>query len=471
MAQTIKSLQQQMEKIKIAGFSVKGYEKGDYGYNLVYGTLDNQIEVSFKVFYQKDNDEAIKEIQESIKQDIDFVRFIQDKLIPKNCKLVKFIDGKFLYSFKLGLEIDSKTIEFYLLWAQWIKDNAPPVYYPLNQLVKNIKISAKKYAKNFKTLLNFPNFKYENHSVISGLTNANINTLNILVSGSAFGIQDSFIIKDFENANIKKILKQQLKTLKNKSQNKNVATNNNELIDFRNYAELIKALKKENQLTTQFKNNNTPEKQKARDEFCKNTLIPIIKEIVNQLDAKFIKWRTGEEVSWKELFPESFFEDYDYNCIRMINVLFERGWTGKHIWKNDIITISGCSTHDKKEELLKLGQDVKHNLDTTYDVIKCDDIILDSDNNIILNPENNKRDFAKKMTIKTINDNVERLTHNINIFKTNNDKYKANAMIAIFYNFLGETEKAKQYKKIVDKIKTNNVNTDNKLENLLSVIK
>lgn len=471
MAQTIKSLQQQIEKINIAGFSVNGYKKGDYGYNLVCGTLDNEIEIYFKVFYQKENDEAIKEVQKSIEQDIAFVKFIQEKLLPKDCKLIKFIDGEFLYSFKLGLEIDGKTIEFYLLWAHCVKDNTPPVYYPFNQLVTNIESAVKNYTKNFKILLNFPKFKYENHSVVSNLTNKHPNALNIIVNGSAFGVNGSFIVRDFENANIKKILKQQLKIFKNKSKNKKLATTDNELVDFRNYAELIDALKKENKLTTQFNNDSTPEKQNTRDEFCKNTLIPIAKEINNQLDAKFIKWRTGEEVSWKELFPDNFFEDRDYNCIRMIRILFDRGWTGKYVWKNDIITVSGSSIRDEKGKLLKLGQDVNHNLDTTYDVIRTDDIVLDGDNKIVLNKETRKSDFAKQITIETISDSVDRLTHNIKIFKNNEDKYKANAMIAIFYSFLGETEKSKQYKKVVDKIKINNVKLDKKIENLLSAIK
>lgn len=54
MAQTIKSLKQQMDKVDIKDFTVKDYGKGDYGYNIIYGTLDNNIEVSFRMPYQNE---------------------------------------------------------------------------------------------------------------------------------------------------------------------------------------------------------------------------------------------------------------------------------------------------------------------------------------------------------------------------------------------------------------------------------
>lgn len=474
MAQTIKSLKQQMTNVKVNGFAVKDYKKGDYGYNLVYGLLDDKIEVAFKIPYQNENADVAKEISEILEQNIGFVRFINAKLIPKDCALVKFIDGEYLNSFQMGIAVDGRNIEFSVFWVYWQKNHPsykPPIRYSLKQVIKNIKKSVANYIANFKALLDSTEFHYENHSVVSGLNNTNKTSLNLKINGSAFGINDSFIVEDFENANIKKILKRQLKIFKDRSEGKITETKDNVLIDLRNYPELVAALAKEERLTRSFYKNETPQKKSARDEFCKTTLIPLAKKIFGEVDAKFIDWRIGEELDWNELFPENFFEDCDYNDIRLLTLILDRGSTGKYIWKNKVITASGQALEDERKELLQLGKDVNHNLRNTYMIIRDDDLILDKDNNIVYNQKQGRTEQSKKLTVKYITDNVKRLTHNISIFKSNEDKYKANAMIAIYYSFLGETEKAKEYKKLVDEIKLNNVQLDEKIEVLLKGIK
>ena len=475
MAQTITSLQQQMLDVTVDGFVVKSYKKGDYGYNLVYGLLDDKIEVAFKIFYQKENAGATKEITETLEQNIGFVRFINNRLIPKDCALVKFIDGEYLTSFQIGIEVDGHVIEFPLSWVYWEKNHPthkPPVNYSLKQIIKNIKQAIANYTRNLKVLLKSTDFRYESYAVVSGLNNTSrLPSLDLKINGSAFGIDGSVVIKDFQNANVKKILKRQLKSMKDKSEGKKTKANDNVLIDLRTYPELVAALSKEEKLTRSYYKNETPQRKTARDEFCKTTLIPLAKKIFSEVDAVFIDWRIGEELPWTELFPEDFFADCDYNDIRLLTLLFDRGSTGEYIWKNNVITVSGQALEDERKELLKLGQDVNHNLGNTYMIIRDDDLILDSDNNIVYNQKPGYSELSKKLTIKYIKNNVKRLTHNINIFKTNQDKYKAYAMIAIYYNFLGEIEKSKEYKKTVDNIKTNKIELDTKIENLLKGIK
>ena len=477
MSQTIKDLKQQMDKIKIDGFTINDYKKGDYGYNNVCGLLDDQIEVSFMIPYQSKKADATKEISKTLEKDIKFVRFIREKLMPKDCSLTKFIDGEYLTAFHIGITTNGHAIEIPLSWVYWIKNHPsyqPPISYSLDQVIKNIKTSVKKYHCNLQILLNSKEFHYENYSLVAGLKGKKDLTRisrNLKINGSAFGIDCSFIVKDFENANIKKILKQQLKNLKNKLNSKKTKDESNALIDLRNYTELVAALKKEDRMSNGIFKNETQQKKATRDEFCKTTLIPLAKKIFSEVNAKFIKWQIGEELSWNELFPDNFFDDNDYNDIKMLTLILERGWNGKYIWKNNVITTSGVHLTNQRAKLLKTGQDVEHNLRNTYMEIKCDDLILNKDNKIIFSAEIANDELAKKYALKRIKDNVERLTHNIKIFKSKEDKYKANAMIAIYYAFLGENEKAKNYKKIVENIKRKIDKTDEKIENLLNGIK
>ena len=116
-----------------------------------------------------------------------------------------------------------------------------------------------------------------------------------------------------------------------------------------------------------------------------------------------------------------------------------------------------------------------------YDIIKmksnyCKEyniplLILNKDNKIIFSSEIANDELAKKYALERIKDNVERLTHNIKIFKSDEDKYQANAIIAIYCAFLGENEKAKNYKKVVENLKRKINKTDEKIENLLNGIK
>ncbi len=279
MAQTIKSLKQQMDKVNINGLSIKDYGKGDYGYNIVYGTLDDSIEVSFRMPYHNDNADVTDKITEILENNIIFVRFINNQLLPKDCTLVKYYDGQYINLFNIGIAVDGYTIEFPMCWVYWVKNHIEPIQYSSEQIIDNIKKSVNNYYNNFKILLNTKNFTYNNYSVVTGLDNSNHIALNLKIMGSAFGVEDSFIIKDFEKANIKKLLKQQLKIYKKKSHNKKIKSNNDELIDLRNYPQLVEALKKEDRLNGQYYKNQTSEKQTIRDEFCKTTLIPVAKKV------------------------------------------------------------------------------------------------------------------------------------------------------------------------------------------------
>lgn len=474
MAQTIKSLKQQMTNVKVDGFVVKDYKKGDYGYNLVCGLLDDKIEVAFKIPYQKENADAVNEISESLEQDVSFVKFINANLIPNDCSLVKYIDGEFLTSFQMGIAVEGRVIEFSLFWVYWKKNHPsyePPIPYPLKQVINNIKKSAARYVNNLKALLHSTEFHYENHVIVSGTRQLNKYALNIKINGSAYGVNGSFIIEDFENANVKKILKRQLKIFKDKSEGKISKNADNDIIDLRSYPELLAALEKEEKLTRLYNNNETPQRRDARDAFCRTVLIPLAKKIFSEVNARFIDWRIGEELSWTEVFPENLFEDGDYNDIRLLLSMLDYGSNGKYIWKNNVINIRGESLQEQRKELLKLGQDVERTLGNTYSAIQFDNLVLSEDNCIVYNTNRELHELTKKIEINHIKDNVKRLTHNINIFKTNKDKYKANAMIAIYYCFLGETEKAKDYKKVVDEIKLKNVELDDKIEVLLKGIK
>ena len=477
MSQTIKDLKQQMEKVKIDGFTIKDYKKGDYGYNNVCGLLDDRIEVSLMVPYQSKRADATKEISKTLEKDVNLVRFIREKLMPKDCSLTKFIDGEKVGMFEIGITINGHAIEIPLSWIYWIKNHPsykPPILYSLDQVIKNIKTSVKKYHRNLQILLNSKEFHYENYSVVTGIKEKKELTRisrDLKINGSAFGTDCSFIVKDFENANIKKILNQQLKNLKNKLSGKKTKDESNALIDLRNYTELVAALKKEDRMYNGIFKNETQQKKTARNEFCKTTLIPLAKKIFSEVDAKFIKWQIGAELSWNELFPDNFFADNDYNDIKMLTILLDRGCTGKYIWGNNVITTSGIHLTNKRAELLKLGQDVEHNLRSTYIDIGGDNLILNKDNKIIFSSEIANDELAKKYALERIKDNVERLTHNIKIFKSNEDKYQANAIIAIYCAFLGENEKAKNYKKVVENLKRKINKTDEKIENLLNGIK
>lgn len=471
MAQTIKSLKQQMDKVDIKDFTVKDYGKGDYGYNIIYGTLDNNIEVSFRMPYQNENADVTNKITEILEDNISFVRYISAKLLPKECTLVKYYDGQYINLFHIGIVVDGRTIEFPMYWVYWTKNHIEPIQYSLEQIVENIKKSINNYYTNFKILLNTKDFTYKSHSVVDGLNNSNELALNLKIIGSAFGVEDSFVINDFENSNIKKALKQQLKIYKKKSHNKKTKCNNDQLIDFRNYPELVDALNKEEKLNSQYYKSQTLQKQTVRDEFCKTTLIPVAKKVFGEINARFIEWRIGEEVSWQEIFNDEFFGDCDYNDIRMLTLMCKSGSTGKYVWANNVITTSGTYIKDEKEKLLKLGQDVDHNIDNTYTIIRDDDLTLDENNNIVYNQTPNRNELSKKLTIKYIKDNVKRLTHNIKLFKTNQNKYIVYSMLAIYYSFLSDEEKSRKYKKMVDKIKRTNIKLDKKIERLLLGVK
>lgn len=351
MAQTIKSLQKQFEKVKVDGFSVKGFKKGDYGHNTVIGTLSNGIEVAFRIYYQRENAQAIDNICEMIKQDMSLVEYIKDNLMPKGCELVMFHDGFKLFAFKMGISVDGHIIEFYVPWVHWVVENNPPVDYTLQEVITIIKNTTKKISENFRTLLTYPKFEYESHSVVSGFTHKNAGALDVKINGSAYGVKGCFVIKNFENADVKKILKQQLKYFKRKSHNKPAEAIN--IIDFRDYPEIIDACEKENRLCAKYREAHDEKARNIYEGYCKDTLIPLFKKFFVAINARFINRKNKKECSWENLFLPDFFGDDICHGAGRLEILFSRGYNGQYIWANNVVTTKGCYLQEKREEFLK----------------------------------------------------------------------------------------------------------------------
>lgn len=159
MMQTIKSLAVMMNSVQVKGFQFDRFKKGDYGYNLVYGVVDDKIQVGFRVDYQKDDDpNAINNIKQSITDDVELVRTINSKLSPKGSSLVKFIDGWHMLSYDMGYEVEGKTIEFAVPKFYSVKNepNKLPIPYSDLELVKimknTIKANVKKLKKELKAI-------------------------------------------------------------------------------------------------------------------------------------------------------------------------------------------------------------------------------------------------------------------------------------------------------------------------------
>ena len=153
MPQTIKSLAVMMNSVQVNGFRFDNLKKGDYGYNLVYGVVDDKIQVGFKIDYQKDDDpNAINNIKQSITENVELVRAISSKLSPKGSSLIKFIDGWHILSYDMEYEVESKTIEFAVpkFYSAKNEPNKPPVPYSALELIKIMKKAIKTNVKKLK---------------------------------------------------------------------------------------------------------------------------------------------------------------------------------------------------------------------------------------------------------------------------------------------------------------------------------
>ena len=219
MGQSIKSLTEQMKDITVSGFVVDKLKRGDYGYNLVYGTVDGTIEVAFRVDYQKDDDpNAPLAISHALSEGVETVRLISQKLSPKYARLVKYIDGWILTEYEMGYEVEGNRIEFNIPKCYWTCEqlDRPPVAYTSQELVAVMKRLIEVYTKQLKLLLNVKNFR-----LIAIELNGERSTIeengrwrfvnNYIVTGLCSGQVLTFTVDNLETVNIKKRIKQEIK--------------------------------------------------------------------------------------------------------------------------------------------------------------------------------------------------------------------------------------------------------------------
>lgn len=531
MKQTIKSLSEQMKKVCIDEFVVEEYKSGDYGYNVVYGLLHNKIKVGFKVAYQKDTDD-VSNIENIINKQIEWVDYISSKLSPENCSLISYINGENLTSFELYYNIDGKIVNFMVPLCYWKKNHPtsmPPIYYSNKELVKVTKKTILSYTKNFKVLLEDKSFDLEKYELSNGervLVRGKQKYIpSVIISGKAYGVCNTFVIQDFENANVKKILKKELEKIRNPLfANK---SNSKKTIDLRKYTKLVNAYNQSNLLKQKYIsvydkyeklkiNSNCNEcknydpnndvtfwryegildqnirfsncsnkcdkienvkkafstmmkRKQAMEEYNKTEFIPMAFELFDEYQPNFVNWLIGETVSWKELFP-----DVSSTSVDELYLLLDSGSTGRYVWENNIITISGQTVKEERKELLELGQDTAHNIRNVYMPIRDNDIILEN-NKISYNHNKDgdikiKNDNRYNAKINTINEGIKRLKSNYDIFETDQDKYMVNSMLAIYLEFLEDHENAKYYKQQAISLSESNVVKDEKIETLFKGI-
>lgn len=528
MSQTIKSLKQQMSKIDVDGFTPTDYKRGDYGYNLVYGTVDGDVEAAFRIPYQKDGDEAIPKITDELKYNVGIVRGIRDKLAPKDCRIIKYIDGENTVCFTIGIEVAGIGAEITLPWMV-LRDNTHKLETLTPQAVfADISRILAAYTKNLKLIASTDGFTPIKCTQADGerKKGRHYTVPRTVVTGTAYGVTDSFCIDDLEKDNVKKILKRELKRFKAMSGGAAKKQKSGGVTDLRDRADIVDAVQTEKKLDNAYRNayyayvdarekagcgvcekynriddvvtysfmgdrsavkrfggcgacehaqaasdklDKLLKKKQAHDEFFKSTLFPVALRFFEQTDASFYDWLINEKISWRELFSS---ENPDSDSCFTIARLFESGSNGQYVWADNVVPLCGKDIKAERKELLALGQSVEHNLNNAYISIRDDDLTVNDDGKIVYNTSNgeigsNSYSFALSM-IKHYG--VERLEHNYALFKTADDKYKANAILAVYCAFLGDVKKAKRYKQAAQdqygKIKTR----DEKLEKLLAAV-
>lgn len=218
MNQSIKSLTEQTKDLCIDGFTITKFKKGDYGYNLVYGTVDDEIEAAFRVEYFKDDDKnAPAEIEKILNDNVKIVRIISEKFSPKGSKLVKFIDGWILTEYEIGYVYGGKRIDFSTPKCYWLKNqpNNPPIGYGAETVVV-MKRLIEVYVKQLSSLLSIKNF--ELLTIEAGGSRTKVfekekqrYVENYIVSGKYNDTELSFVVENFEKENLKKRVKREIR--------------------------------------------------------------------------------------------------------------------------------------------------------------------------------------------------------------------------------------------------------------------
>jgi hypothetical protein len=210
------------------------------------------------------------------------------------------------------------------------------------------------------------------------------------------------------------------------------------------------------------------------ERYDNNVFARAIFDAFSKTQPKLILWRTGETLLWKEVFGEDF-EKLDKNDKSALCCLIDRGWGG-YMWADDVIFSDGTSFAKRRDELLLLGQQPEHNLDGAYMAVRDDDMTIDGKNGIVYNRGKDgviERHNTNRYNsvVERIREDEHRLTHNYKIFVTPQDRYKANALLAVFAAFRGDQEQAKEYKNQVERIVSDlTIKRDAKLDKLVDAI-
>lgn len=536
MAQSIKSLTSQFKDVKVEGFKLTELRKGDYGYNMALGLVDDEIEVGFKIFYEKDGDDtASANIQEAVKCNVDIVRLIAKKFAPKDSKLVKFIDGETLFTYDIGFEVDGKRIYFTSPQSYLTVNHPsykPPILYSAQEAMDILKSLIEIYIKNFKILLKSKKLKFLQYEMAKDgetiFENGKQRFIHYSIITCEFSDkQFSFVVKNFEKENIKKRLKQEFKNAKNNKFDE--TCQRQKVIDLRSFPEVVEAYNKIDRLENMFsnahkkynllvrkgscegcKNYNTNKdihgwyfdgyadvegrfstcrkdceflaelkaamqnmnaKKKKFEEFATKTFFPTMIKFFEETNPNFIYWKTCEVLNWKDIFSdeENILKHGGDRCLR---ILLDSGFNGLYIWEGDVITLRGETTTDDRKELLTLGKDVEHNIREGISTIKDDYLTIDKNGKICYNhakdgdvEEYNRNTY--NATVRDMRFGLERLTKNYDIFKTPQDKYIVNSILAIYHSFFGEDTQAKMYKAVVENLPVAKFTKDERIEKLL----
>ena len=170
MAQSIKSLKEQVKDIKIDNFVINEFGRGDYGYNMLYGLFDNKVVVGTLIPHMKDSDAgAPAKIATLINNDISTAKSIQQRYTPQNCELICFIDCNRIMTVELGYLVQGVPFWFEIS-KTWHKKNHQPYEFPIEytpkQFAKEFNKSIDANVANLKTILNTKGFTFEKYDRI-----------------------------------------------------------------------------------------------------------------------------------------------------------------------------------------------------------------------------------------------------------------------------------------------------------------
>ena len=486
--QSIKSLKEQANSVDFGDFSITNFSSGDYGYNCIEGVFISGVELVLRVPYLKEDDkEATTKIFNCFNN---CKQFIERIFVPLTThKFKKLDDGNLVLYLQAEYNIDGHIFNIHIPNCEVSKERyIPPRIFDWEELVKTSIDVTKKSIANFEAILNAKVFKLERFEEAESMDGTYYKFTGITRKVTGY-----FTIKkdDFAKVNIKKTLKAELKKIKKLTNNP--ASNTQGVIDLRNYPELVEVHKKHEKIVNaSYANERRKNWQEYHDKWVvydNDVYSKVIFETLSIINPKIIFWRTGEVFSFSEIYGEDFEQladdrflkrGYDSSKIHSkgeMQGLIET--SNEYILVDEIICFEGKTNAQREKELLELGQKPEHNISSAYMYIRDDNIIADTNNQIIYNDRpvyydpkkplsNEVKQMHRDANIRNFKKAEHRLTYNYKIFKTPQELYMANSMIAIYAAFNGNLIKAKDYKSRALKIK--NAEHDPKLTKLLSAI-